>query len=164
MIILCGLQTHFFILNKNLREGKKMKESRLFVLVGLIFFAWMVTSLPFMPAYTQSSPKPTLPKRLTFTTLTVGTLFHVTAAGLAKVATENSSMTVAVSPMASVRSWVYQMNKRGKPDVGIINMAEMRQAYTSKLAPKPEPIPGDPRKGSPYKPASPKLRIMLTGT
>jgi TRAP transporter TAXI family solute receptor len=56
------------------------------------------------------------------------------------------------------------MNKTGKPDMGIMQMSEIWQAYTGKLAPEPQPIPGDPRKGPPYKPASPKLRILLAGT
>ena len=140
-----------------------MKKSRLFVLFGGFFFVWVVASLPFMLAHAKPSPKPTLPKRLTFATLAVGTLFHVTASGLAKVATENSPMTLAVSPMASGRSWAYQMNKRGKPEVGIFQISEIWQAYTGKLAPEPEPIPGDPRKGPPYKPASPNLRVLLVG-
>jgi TRAP transporter TAXI family solute receptor len=105
-----------------------------------------------------------MPSRLTLSTLAVGTVFHVTGSGLAKVATEHAGMQVVVSPMASARSWVFQMDKSGTPDLGIMQMSEIWQAYTGKLAPKPEPIPGDPRKGPPYSPASPNLRILMAGT
>lgn len=141
-----------------------MKKSRLLKLFGVIFSVSLVLSFPFIAAYAEPAPTPTLPARLTLATLAIGTVFHVTASGLAKVATEHSPMTVAVSPMASARSWVPQMNKMGKPELGIMQMSEIWQAYTGKLAPKPEPIPGDPRKGPPYSPASPNLRILLAGT
>lgn len=141
-----------------------MKRRRVFMGTGSIFLVTAVVLLAFTAAYGQQSPGSALPKRLTFATLSVGTVFHVTGSGLAKIATENTPMTVAVAPMASARSWVYQQNKRGKPELGIMQMSEIWQAHTGKLAPEPEPIPGDPRKGPPYKPASPKIRILLSGT
>jgi len=141
-----------------------MKNSKRLVLFGVMFSTLALVLFSFMTAYAQSSSKSPLPARLTLSTLAVGTVFHVTGSGLAKVATEHSPMTVAVSPMASARSWVYQMQKRGRPELGIMQMSEIWQAYTGKLAPEPEPIPGDPRKGPPYTPASPKLRILLAGT
>ena len=102
--------------------------------------------------------------RLTIATLSVGTVFHVVASGLGKVAIGHSPMTLVVTPMASARSWVRQMNDTGTPELGIMQMSEIWQAYTGKLAPNPEAIPGDPRKGPPYQPASPNLRILLAGT
>lgn len=141
-----------------------MRKTSLSILVGIFFSALAITVLPFAVASAQQSPASNLPSRLTFATLGVGTVFHVTGSGLAKVATEHSPTTVAVSPMASARSWVFQMEKQGRPELGIMQMSEIWQAYTGKLAPEPKPIPGDPRKGPPYSPASPKLRILLAGT
>lgn len=134
---------------------------------GIIFLSLWVTFLTFGVFYAKSviaQSSTTLPPRLTFATLAIGTVFHVTGSGLAKVATEHTSIQVVVSPMASARSWVYQMNSSGTPEIGIMQMTEIWQAYTSKVAPKPEPIPGDPRKGPPYSPASTNLRILIAGT
>jgi TRAP transporter TAXI family solute receptor len=137
-----------------------MKKKGLLWLFGFILIGCILSS----PLSMAAPAKPGLPQRLTFATLAVGTVFHVTGTGLAKVATEHTPMQVVVSPMASARSWVYQMEKSGKPELGIMQMSEIWQAYTGKLAPKPEPIPGDPRKGPPYSPPSPKLRLLISGT
>lgn len=137
-----------------------MKKTGWFMVIGVIFFVSALT----LSFYRAACAAPALPSRLTLSTLAVGTVFHVTGSGLAKVATERAGMQVVVSPMASARSWVFQSNKGGSPELGIMQMSEIWQAYTGKLAPKPEPIPGDPRKGPPYSPASPNLRILLAGT
>lgn len=107
-----------------------MKRRRVFMGTGSIFLVTAVVLLAFTAAYGQQSPASALPKRLAFATLSVGTVFHVTGSGLAKIATENTPMTVAVAPMASARSWVYQQNKRGKPELGMMQMSEIWQAHT----------------------------------
>jgi len=141
-----------------------MKKRKLLTLLGSISLVLMLVALPFMAACAGPAPAPALPERLTCATLLVGTVFHVTGSGLCKVATEHTPMTVAVSPMASARSWVPQMNETGTPEIGIMQLCEIWQAYTGKLAPKPELIPGDPREGPPYTPATPNLRILVAGT
>jgi uncharacterized protein len=137
-----------------------MKKTGWSMLSGVILFVCTLT----LSLSTAGYGAPALPSRLTLSTLAVGTVFHVTGSGLAKVATEHAGMQVVVSPMASARSWVFQSNKGASPELGIMQMSEVWQAYTGQLAPKPEPIPGDPRKGPPYSPASPNLRILLAGT
>ena len=145
----------------------KMKRTRSYMVVGIIFLSLSITFLTsavFLAKSVIAQSPTALPARLTFSTLSVGTVFHVTGSGLAKVATGHTPIQVVVSPMASARSWVYQMDKSGTPELGIMQMSEIWQAYSGKLAPKPEPIPGDPRKGPPYSPACPGLRILIAGT
>ena len=120
-------------------------------------------SRPRSRARAWRKPRPGRAEESSIATLSVGTVLHVVASGLGKVAIENSKMNLVVTPMASARSWVGQINATGRP-VGIMQMSEIWQAYTGKLAPSPEAIPGDPRKGPPYQPASPNLRILLVGT
>ncbi|HGE69790.1 TPA: TAXI family TRAP transporter solute-binding subunit [Candidatus Poribacteria bacterium] len=138
-----------------------MKKVNLIIRLSFFILIIVLISIPFKFAHSTSS---SLPSRLTFATLAVGTVFHVTGSGLAKIASERTPIKVVVSPMASARSWVFTMNDKGSPEIGIMQMSEIWQAYTGKLAPKPEPISGDPRKGPPYSPACPNLRILIAGT
>jgi len=139
-----------------------MKKTKSLMLLSVILLS-SLSAIYVKPSMAQSATT-TLPSRVNFATLAIGTVFHVTGSGLAKVASEHTPMRVVVSPMASARSWVYKMNKEGTPEIGIMQMSEIWQAYSGKLAPKPEPIQGDPRKEVPYSPASPNLRILIAGT
>ena len=54
------------------------------------------------------------------------------------------------------------MNREGKPEIGIINVTDVWQAYTGKVTPRPLPA-GAPEVKPPYPPNS-NLRLLMMGT
>ena len=141
-----------------------MKKERLLVLCGTIILALIVASVPVMvgcAAPAPPTPTPTLPERLTFAALSMGTAFYATASGLAKVMSDNSPMTVVVSPFTGPQAWVSTMNESGTPEIGIETLPIVWQMWTGKAAPEPLPEGFPPE--APY-PRSSSLRILMTGT
>jgi hypothetical protein len=54
------------------------------------------------------------------------------------------------------------MNRDGKPEIGIVNVTDVWQAYTGKVTPRPLPA-GAPEVKPPY-PPNPNLRLLMMGT
>lgn len=103
-----------------------------------------------------------LPRSVNFGTHTIGTVFNAVGTGLAKVATDRGPIRVVVQPFAGPPAWIPTMNRDGKPEIGIINVTEIWQAYTGKITPKPLPA-GAPKMKSRYSPHS-NLRLLKLGT
>lgn len=103
-----------------------------------------------------------LSRTINFATHAVGTVFNSVGTGLAKVATDRSPIRVIVQPFSGPPGWIPSMSRDGKPEVGIINVIDVWQAYTGKLTPRPLP-PGSPEMKTPYTPHS-NLRLLKLGT
>jgi TRAP transporter TAXI family solute receptor len=102
------------------------------------------------------------PRTVNFATHAVGTVFNSVGTGLAKVATDRSPIRVVVQPFSGPPAWIPSMSRDGKPEVGIINVVDVWQAYTGKLTPRPLPA-GSPEMKPPYTP-HPNLRLLKLGT
>jgi TRAP transporter TAXI family solute receptor len=104
---------------------------------------------------------PDYPKVLRFAALSPGTLLHATLSGLAKVASDNSPMTMAIIPTAGPSAWLPMLSKQGTADVALDIFPTLWQMWTGKIA--PEPVP----KGFPSKPLYPgetkNIRIIVAG-
>lgn len=103
-----------------------------------------------------------LPDTINFATHRVGSVFNAVGTGLAKVATDRGPIRVVVQPFAGPPAWIPTMSRDGKPEVGIINVSEVWQAYTGKLTPEPLPA-GAPKMKSRYGPHR-TLRLLMLGT
>src|SRR3989304_4506747 len=95
--------------------------------VSTIFAAALLVAPPL--AYSQ---KQALPRSVNFGTHAVGSVFNAVGTGLAKVASDRGSIRVVVQPFSGPPAWIPSMNKEGKPEIGIINVSEIWQAYTGK--------------------------------
>ncbi|MBI2091005.1 MAG: TAXI family TRAP transporter solute-binding subunit [Deltaproteobacteria bacterium] len=109
-----------------------------------------------------SSQQQALPRSVNFGTHAVGTVFNAVGTGLAKVATDRGPIRVVVQPFSGPPAWIPTMNREGKPEIGIINVTEIWQAYTGKVTPRPLPA-GAPEMKPPYTPQS-NLRLLNLGT
>jgi TRAP transporter TAXI family solute receptor len=103
-----------------------------------------------------------LPGSVNFGTHAVGTVFNAVGTGLAKVASDGGPIRVVVQPFSGPPAWIPSMTRDGKPDIGIINVSEIWQAYTGKVTPEPLPA-GAPNIKSRYG-AHPDLRLLMLGT
>ncbi len=109
-------------------------------------------------AYAQQA----LPRSVNFGTHAIGSVFNAVGTGLASVATDRGKIRVVVQPFSGPPAWVPTMNREGKPEIGIINVTELWQAYTGKATAGPLP-PGAPEIKPPY-PPNPSLRLLMMGT
>ena len=125
--------------------------------VFTIFAAAFLVAPPL--AYSQ---KQALPRSVNFGTHAVGTVFNAVGTGLAKVASDRGPIRVVVQPFSGPPAWIPTTNKEGKPEIGIINVTEIWQAYTGKITPEPLPA-GAPNIKSRYG-AHPNLRLLTLGT
>jgi TRAP transporter TAXI family solute receptor len=114
------------------------------------------------PRLAHSQKQAPLPRSVNFGTHAVGTVFNAVGTGLAKVATDGGPIRVVVQPFSGPPAWVPSMNREGKPEIGIINVTEIWQAYTGKITPRPLPA-GAPEMKPPYGP-HPNLRLLKLGT
>jgi len=110
-------------------------------------------------AYSQ---KQALPRSVNFGTHAVGTVFNAVGTGLAKVGSDHGPIRLVVQPFSGPPAWIPTTNKEGKPEIGIINVTEIWQAYTGKITPEPLPA-GAPNIKSRYG-AHPNLRLLTLGT
>jgi TRAP transporter TAXI family solute receptor len=131
--------------------------ARLPVFAVSIFFAAI-----FLVAPRTTSAQQKLPRSVAFGTHAVGSVFNAVGTGLAKVATDRGPIRVVVQPYSGPPAWIPSMSDGGVPDLGIINVSEIWQAYTGKLTPEPLPA-GAPKLKSRYGP-HPNLRLLMLGT
>jgi len=124
--------------------------------VFIVFSALLLVA----PRITDAQQK--LPRSVTFGTHAVGSVFNAVGTGLAKVATDRGPIRVLVQPYSGPPAWIPTMSEGGVPDLGIINVSEIWQAYTGKLTPEPLPA-GAPKLKSRYG-AHPNLRLLTLGT
>ena len=103
-----------------------------------------------------------LSRTINFATHAVGTVFNAVGTGLSKVASDRGPIRVVVQPFSGPPAWIPSMSRNGKPEVGIINVIDVWQAYTGKLTPRPLPA-GSPEMKPPYTP-HPNLRLLNLGT
>jgi uncharacterized protein len=132
--------------------------ARLPVVAVSTFIAVALLIAPYL-AHSQQQP---LPRSVNFGTHAVGSVFNAVGTGLAKVATDHSPVRVLVQPFSGPPAWIPSMTQDGKPDIGIINVTEIWQAYTGKITPRPLPA-GAPEMKPPYGP-HPNLRLLKLGT
>jgi len=132
--------------------------SRLPALTVATVFAAMLLVAPRL-TYAQQQK---LPASVNFGTHAVGSVFNAVGTGLAKVASDRGPIRVVVQPFSGPPAWIPSMNKEGKPEIGIINVSEIWQAYTGKITPEPLPA-GAPTIKSRYG-AHPNLRLLTLGT
>ncbi len=125
--------------------------------VATIFVAALLVA----PRLTYSQQKG-LPSSVNFGTHSVGSVFNAVGTGLAKVASDRGPVRVVVQPFSGPPAWIPTMNKEGKPEIGIINVTEIWQAYTGKITPEPLPA-GAPNIKDRYD-AHPNLRLLTLGT
>jgi len=111
------------------------------------------------PAHSQQAP---LPRSVNFGTHAVGTVFNAAGTGLAKVATDRGPIRVVVQPFSGPPAWVPSMHREGQPEIGIINVIDVWQAYTGKITPRPLPF-GSPEMKPPFTP-HPNVRLLMMGT
>jgi TRAP transporter TAXI family solute receptor len=123
-------------------------------------FVVFAAILQVAPRITYAQQK--LPSSVNFGTHAVGTVFNAVGTGLAKVATDGGPIRVVVQPFSGPPAWIPSMSRDGKPDIGIINVSEIWQAYTGKVTPEPLPA-GAPNIKSRYG-AHPDLRLLMLGT
>jgi TRAP transporter TAXI family solute receptor len=133
------------------------RYARLPVFAVSIVFAAMLLAAPRI-IYAQQK----LPSSVNFGTHRVGSVFNAVGTGLAKVATDDGPIRVVVQPFSGPPAWIPSMTKNGKPDLGIINVSEIWQAYTGKITPEPLPV-GAPKIKKRYGP-HPDLRLLMLGT
>lgn len=125
--------------------------------VSIVFAATLLV----VPQLTYAQQQK-LPSSINFGTHAVGSVFNAVGTGLAKVASDRGPVRVVVQPFAGPPAWVSSMNKEGKPEIGIINVTEIWQAYNGKLSPEPLPA-GAPKLKVRYG-AHPNLRLLTLGT
>src|SRR3990170_1629104 len=125
--------------------------------VSSIFAAALLVAPPL--AHSQKQP---LPRSVNFGTHAVGSVFNAVGTGLAKVATDHGPIRLVVQPFSGPPAWIPSTNREGKPEIGIINVTEIWQAYTGKITPEPLPA-GAPTIKSRYG-AHPNLRLLTLGT
>ena len=106
--------------------------------------------------------KEPLPKMINLATHSPGTMFNAAGTALAKVASDSSPIRTVVQPFSGPPAWVPGMNGEGKPEVGLINAVEGRQAYTGKVA--PNPLPAGVNVKPPYDKPNPNIRALAFGT
>jgi TRAP transporter TAXI family solute receptor len=124
----------------------------------------IIASLLFMgitagPASAQSEKK--YPKIVRFASLKEGSVLYILISGLAKVASDNSPMTVTVIPTEGATIWLPMMTAdKGTIDIGMENFAAMYNMWTGVVGPPPLPkgISGKP----PY-PQTPNVRMLNAG-
>ena len=134
------------------------KFARLPALAVSIVFAGALLVAPTL-AYSQ---KQALPGSVNFGTHAVGSVFNSVGTGLAKVASDHGPIRLVVQPFSGPPAWIPSTNREGKPEIGIINVTEIWQAYTGKITPEPLPA-GAPVIKPPYG-AHPNLRLLTLGT
>ena len=134
--------------------------SRFKVLCGKL--AGMALLLPLTAGFALAGAAAELPRSINFGTHAVGTVFNAVGTGLGKVATDHGPIRVVVQPFSGPPAWLTTMNREGKPEIGIINVIDVWQAYTGKLTPRPLP-PGSPEMKPPYSP-HPNVRLLKVGT
>ncbi|MDP2601615.1 MAG: TAXI family TRAP transporter solute-binding subunit [Deltaproteobacteria bacterium] len=125
--------------------------------VSTSFAAALLVAPPL--AYSQ---KPALPHSVNFGTHAVGSVFNSVGTGLAKVASDHGPIRLVVQPFSGPPAWIPSTNREGKPEIGIINVTEIWQAFTGKITPRPLPA-GAPEMKPPYGP-HPNLRLLTLGT
>jgi TRAP transporter TAXI family solute receptor len=139
---------------------KREKRLRAYPVCALLIIALMLL-LGGTASQVFAETNPDYPKILRFAALSPGTLLHATISGLAKVASDNSPMTVVVIPTAGPASWLPMLSKMGTADVALDIFPTLWQMWTGKIA--PEPVP----KGFPSKPLYPdpakNIRIIVAG-
>src|SRR3989338_4865458 len=128
------------------------------VAVSAIFAAALLVA----PHLAYSQKQAPLPRSVNFGTHAVGSVFNAVGTGLAKVATDRGPIRVIVQPFSGPTAWIPTINRGGIPDIGIINVTEIWQAYTGKITPRPLPA-GAPEMKPPYGP-HPNLRLLNLGT
>lgn len=129
-----------------------------------VFVAALLIALPAGERFVLAgeAPKGASPRTINFATHAVGTVFNSVGTGLAKVATDRGPIRIVVQPFSGPPAWIPSMTRDGKPEVGIINVIDVWQAYTGKLTPRPLPA-GSPEMKPPYS-AHSNLRLLKIGT
>ena len=128
------------------------------VAVSAIFAAALLVA----PHLAYSQKQAPLPRSVNFGTHAVGSVFNAVGTGLAKVATDRGPIRVIVQPFSGPTAWIPTIDRGGIPDIGIINVTEIWQAYTGKITPRPLPAVA-PEMKPPYGP-HPNLRLLNLGT
>ena len=134
------------------------RSARFLTIGALVVFAAALLVAPRLAI----SQKQELPRTVNFGTHAIGTIFNAVGTGLGKVATDRGPIRVIVQPFSGPPAWVPSMNREGKPEIGIINVVDVWQAYTGKITPRPLPA-GSPEMRPPYTP-QPNLRLLKLGT
>jgi len=139
-----------------------MKEKRFFKPLGFFGLLVIVFTFPIIffinDSFSQTTP--TYPKVLRFASFSPGTTLYAVSSGLAKVASENTPMTLSVVPTTGVFAWLPMLSKLGTADLGITGLEQVWQIWTGKNAPEPMP------KGFPKDPIFPKtrnIRVLIAG-
>ncbi len=136
-----------------------MKKGIFLVLVIALCFSMVIGMPPILTGSAKAAEA--LPKRVTMATLSMGTLYYALASGLAKVASDNSPMTVVVMPTSGTQAYYPFIHQTGRPELGLGDFHSIWQAYTGKIAPEPVPK-GFPDK-RPY-PQCNQLRNLMSGS
>jgi TRAP transporter TAXI family solute receptor len=129
--------------------------------LGVTVLIALVTGAGFGSA-AAASKQGALPGTINFATHRVGSVFNAVGTGLAKVAADRGPIRVVVQPFAGPPAWVSSMNREGKPEVGIINVIDVWQAYTGNVTPRPLPA-GAPEMKPRYKPQQ-NIRLLMMGS
>ena len=109
--------------------------------VFFICSVFIIASLLFVglvgPVSAQTEKK--YPKIVRFASLKEGSVLYILISGLAKVASDNSPMTVTVIPTEGATIWLPMMTDQGTIDIGMENFAAMYNMWTGVVGPPPLP-------------------------
>jgi len=142
---------------------KAMKREKWlkFCLICPLFIIASILLLGATTIYVSAQTTPTYPKILRFTTLSPGTSFYAIASGVAKVASDHTTMTLITVPTTGVSSWLPMLNELGTADLAIWELGGTGQLWTGKVTPEEPPPKGFPSK-LPYGLAK-NIRILMSG-
>lgn len=138
---------------------KRERLRKVFLVCSMFIIAsLLLVGISSVPVSAQSEKK--YPKIVRFASLKEGTVLYILISGLAKVASNNTPMTVTVIPTEGATIWLPMMTQQGTINIGMENFAAMYNMWTGVVGPPPLPkgISGKP----PY-PQTPNVRILNSG-
>lgn len=124
---------------------------------------FIIASLLFLGIPTRlfsGQPELTYPKVLRFASLSAGSMTYAYTSGLAKVASDNTPMTLMVIPTSGATAWLPMLSELGSIDLAAENLSSCWQMWTGKVA--PEPVPKGFASKPPYV-GSKNIRLLVAG-
>ena len=138
---------------------KSKKWSSPYLILSLFIITWMLLfGVTTNTVFAESDLK--YPKTLRFAALKPGAVLYAVNSGLAKVASDNSPMTLLIVPTTGSSTWYPMLSKLGSADLAVDNLTVFWQMWHGLAA--PDPIP----KGFPPNPPYEKrrnIRILIAG-
>lgn len=138
----------------------KRKECSKFCRFGELFIIALILLLCVTPSLVSAQATPAYPKVLRYGSLSPGTMLYAVNSGLAKVASDNTPMTVIIVPTTGGSAWYPMLIKLGTVDLATDNYTVFWQMWSGKIAPEPV-AKGFPPKG-PYE-MSKNIRMLMGG-